>query len=93
MTKRRNSENFHRAPQNKAIQTAGPHAQSLDMETKKMVIGFGLAVLGFALIVFAVVISAVIFPIGIPIGLITAIGGIASAWTGGKMVIKQLGKE
>ena len=55
-----------------------------------MVIGFALAILGIVLLIFAVVISAIIFPIGIPVGLLTAIGGIASAWTGGRMVIGQL---
>jgi len=63
--------------------------EGLDFETKKMVIGFALAILGIVLLIFAVVISAVIFPIGIPIGLLTAIGGISSAWTGGKMIVGQ----
>jgi small neutral amino acid transporter SnatA (MarC family) len=63
--------------------------EGLDFETKKMVIGFALAILGIVLLIFAVVISTIIFPIGIPVGLLTAIGGISSAWAGGKMISGQ----
>jgi small neutral amino acid transporter SnatA (MarC family) len=63
--------------------------EGLDFETKKMVIGFSLAILGIVLLIFAVAISAIIFPIGIPVGLLSAIGGVASTRAGSRMIFDQ----